>query len=431
MGISTPTPIQSEVIPAMLEGRDVIGQARTGSGKTLAFAIPIVARCDPSLRVVQALVLVPTRELAIQVGKVVGELAEARRLKVALLYGGRSLEPEKRSLAGGAQIVVGTPGRTLDHLRQQSLSLRQLHIFVLDEGDEMLDRGFGPDVERILSQAPAQRQMALLSATVPDWVGRTAARHLHNPVSAQVDHGLEAPTEIVHIVYAIDPTRKFGALRTLLDRQGPDPIIVFGRTKHGVKKLATKLTELGYSVAALQGNMSQNARERVMTDFRSGEVRVLMATNVAARGLDIDDVEQVINYELADSPELHTHRAGRTGRMGKAGETVTFIMPEDAPKWREIERAVGHRMTPVAWPGDSYPATEPLRESQPRQWQARSAPVAVRRSEPAQPRVRATPPLSRANVASRAGGADRGPSRPSQGPRRRSAISRPPTRSRP
>jgi ATP-dependent RNA helicase DeaD len=388
MGVRTPTPIQSKVIPAMLEGRDVIGQARTGSGKTLAFAIPIVARCDPSLRAVQALVLVPTRELAIQVGKVIAQLAEARRLKSTLLYGGRSLEPEKHALAGGAQIVVGTPGRTLDHLNQGSLSLRRLHIFVLDEGDEMLDRGFGPDVERILAQAPAQRQTALLSATVPDWVGRTAARYLHNPVAARVDVGLDAPPEIVHTVYAIDPAKKFGALRTLLDRQGPDPIIVFGRTKHGVKKLAAKLSDLGYSVAALQGNMSQNARERVMTDFRAGTVRVLMATNVAARGLDIDGVEQVINYELADSPELHTHRAGRTGRMGKAGQTVTFVMPEDAPKWREIERALGRRLTPIPWTGDAYPATEPAREPQHRQQQARRTPIAVRRSDPVRPATR-------------------------------------------
>lgn len=391
MGISTPTPIQSEVIPPMLEGRDVIGQARTGSGKTLAFALPIATRCDPSLRAAQALVLVPTRELAIQVGQVIGHFAQSQRLGVTLLYGGRSLEPERRSLHSGAQIVVGTPGRTLDHLRQGSLDLRNLHLLVLDEADEMLDRGFGPDVERILSHAPAERQTALLSATVPDWVGRTAAKYLRNPVTAHVDVDLEAPPEIEHVVYAVDPAHKFGALRTLLDRQGPDPIIVFGRTKHGIKKLARQFTELGYSVAALQGNMSQNARERVMTDFRSGAVRVLMATNVAARGLDIEGVETVINYELADSPELFTHRAGRTGRMGRAGEAVTFLTPEDAPKWREIERALGRRMIPLRWTDNGYPPTAPSPEREPRERQFRRAPVGGRAAAQRPPQRQAPP----------------------------------------
>ena len=379
----------------MLEGRDVIGQARTGSGKTLAFALPIVSRCDPSLRSVQALVLVPTRELAIQVGQVIDHLAQSRRLKLTLLYGGRSLEPEKRALQAGAQIVVGTPGRTLDHLRQGSLSLRRLHLLVLDEGDEMLDRGFGPDVERILSHAPAERQTALLSATVPDWVGRTAAKHLRNPITAHVDVELEAPPEIEHVVYSVDPTHKLGALRTLLDRQGPDPIIVFGKTKHGVKKLARQLAELGYSVAALQGNMSQNARERVMTDFRSGAIRVLMATNVAARGLDIEGVEQVINYELADSPELFTHRAGRTGRMGRAGEAVTFLTPDDMPKWREIERALGRRMAPERWIGDAYPPSIPSPNRPQRQPQPRRAPLGGRSIAPSQTRYREAPATQR------------------------------------
>ncbi len=349
MGITTPTPIQSEVIPAMLEGRDVVGQARTGSGKTLAFALPLAARCNPAARMVQALVLVPTRELAIQVAGVLTPLAEARRLKVTLLYGGRSYGPEKDALARGVHIVVGTPGRTLDHIRQGTLTLRALQMFVLDEGDEMLDRGFGPDVERILNETPPGRQMALLSATVPDWVMNTAKRHLKNPLMLQVDHGLEAPPEIEHLVYDVDPALKMNALRHILDRQGPNPIIVFGRTKHGVKKLARQLEGYGYSVAALQGNLSQNARERVMADFRRGRVRVLLATNVAARGLDIDNVEQVINYELPESAELFTHRAGRTGRMGKAGEAITFLTPEEAPKWRQIERALGRKLNRIPW----------------------------------------------------------------------------------
>ena len=357
MGIFTPTPIQAETIPILLAGRDVIGQARTGSGKTLAFAIPLVERCDPSIHSVQALVLVPTRELAIQVAGVTEVLAFQRRLKVTLLYGGRSLEPERRALNGNAQVVIGTPGRTLDHLRQGNLSLRGLTMFVLDEADEMLDQGFAHDVEAILSQAPARRQMALFSATMPDWVLKTAGQQLHDPMTVQVDARIHAPPEIKHVIYDIDKSDKLGALRALLDQRDGGSILVFGRTKHGVKKLATQLSALGYPVAALQGNLSQGARERVMEGFRSGELPILVATNVAARGLDVQGIEQVINYDLPDSGLLFTHRVGRTGRMGRQGEAITFITAEDAAKWREIKRTLGHLFTRQPWPGGKQTST--------------------------------------------------------------------------
>ena len=359
MGISTPTPIQEGTIPILLAGRDVIGQARTGSGKTLAFAIPLIERCDPSVRGVQAFVLVPTRELAIQVADVMKVLAAHRRLKVTMLYGGRSLEPEHRALAGGAQVVIGTPGRTLDHLRQGSLSLRSLHMFVLDEADEMLDQGFAHDVEAILSQTPTKRQMALFSATMPDWVMRTAAQYLRDPETVQVDAGMHAPPEIKHVIYDIAKSEKLGALQTLLDQRGDGQILVFARTKHGVKQLAKQLSVLGYPVGALQGNMSQGARERAMVEFRSSELPILVATNVAARGLDVRGIEQVINYDLPDSGLLFTHRVGRTGRMGRRGEAITFITAEDAPKWREIGRAMGSLFTRQPWPGGKRP--QPLR----------------------------------------------------------------------
>ena len=371
MGISVPTPIQAQAIPVMLAGRDVVGQARTGSGKTFAFGLPIVERCDPAVRGVQALVLVPTRELAIQVGDVLGRLAAARGLRLTLLYGGRSLVPEARALAGGAQIVVGTPGRTLDHLRQGKLSLQRLRIFILDEGDEMLDRGFAPDVERILGYAPSERQTALFSATVPAWVMDTAARHLRAPVTVRVDP-TETPPEIEHVVYEVDPSARLAALRTLLDRRGDGPVLVFGRTKHGIKKLARQLDALGYPVGALQGNLSQNARERVMAEFRSGALPILLATNVAARGLDVEGIEQVINFELPESAELFTHRAGRTGRMGRQGEAITLITPDDAAKWRQIERALGRTLPRRPWANGATPAASqpeptptPLRSSPP------------------------------------------------------------------
>lgn len=349
MAISEPTPIQRQSIPLLLAGRDVIGQARTGSGKTLAFAIPLVESCDPSLRQVQALVLTPTRELAMQVAQVTDAIAAEARMRSTLLYGGRSAGPERTALQRGPQIVIGTPGRTLDHLRQGTLDLRSVQFLVLDEADEMLDRGFARDVEAILKRTPSDRQTALFSATLPDWVATTAAKHLRNPVTAEVDADLQTLPSVTHLVYTIQRHDKIGALQTLLDGRDGAAVIVFGRTKHGVKKLARQLDELGYPVGALQGNLSQNARERVMRDFRSGATPILVATNVAARGLDIEDVGQVINYDLPDSAQLFTHRVGRTGRMGREGEAITFVTPEEESKWREIDRSLGVRFVRQPW----------------------------------------------------------------------------------
>ena len=351
MDIALPTPIQEKAIPYLLGGRDVIGQARTGSGKTLAFAVPLSEKCNPALRRVQALVLVPTRELAIQVAGVTDALASSRKLRVTLLYGGRSLRPEFTALRSGAQIIIGTPGRTLDHLRQGSLDLSSVHFLVLDEADEMLDRGFTHDVEAILARTPRTRQTALFSATMPEWVARTASKHLRRPVTVEVDADLQALPTVDHLVYTIQEQDKIQALQTLLDQRGNTPVIVFGRTKHGVKRLAKQLVALGYPVGALQGNLSQNARERVMTDFRSGACPILVATNVAARGLDIEGIGRVINYDLPDSELLFTHRVGRTGRMGRSGEAVTFITTAEESKWREIERALGRRFTRQRWSG--------------------------------------------------------------------------------
>ena len=349
MGISDPTPIQEQAIPHLLEGRDLIGQARTGSGKTLAFAAPLVEQCEATVRKPQALVLVPTRELAIQVGGVTENLAGTQGLHVTLLYGGRSIGRDHKSLQQGAQIIIGTPGRTLDHVRQGSLNLSTVRFLVLDEADEMLDRGFARDVEAILSQTPKHRQTALFSATVPEWVATTARQHLHDPVTVEVDAEMQSPPSVEHLVYSIQKTDKMEALRTLLDRRQGAPVLVFGRTKHGVKRLARQLVDFGYPVGALQGNLSQVARERVMADFRSGIAPILVATNVAARGLDVEGIGQVINYDLPDSEQLFTHRVGRTGRMGRAGEAITFITPDEDRKWREIERGLGSQFRRKSW----------------------------------------------------------------------------------
>ena len=369
-GITEPTPIQAQAIPHLLRGADVIGQARTGSGKTIAFAGPMVQRCDPAVRGIQGLVLVPTRELAIQVGEVMAMLAKPLRVEVTLLYGGRALGPERNALHR-AHIVVGTPGRTLDHLQQGTLSLKGVRTLVLDEADEMLDKGFGPSVQRIIAGCPTDRLTALFSATLPEWVRSAAERYLRNAVTVRVDATETQVVEIEHLVYDVPMAYRFDALKTLLSKQGDDPIIVFGRTKHGVRKLARQLEAVGFSVGALQGNMSQNARERVMTDFRAGAVRVLVATNVAARGLDIERVEQVINYELPESAELFTHRVGRTGRMGRSGEAITFLTEEDAPKWREFERNLKRSFPRQRWPRNGAKPTPPPVVADPREQQQR------------------------------------------------------------
>jgi ATP-dependent RNA helicase DeaD len=358
MGIETPTLIQSRAIPPLLAGRDVVGQSRTGSGKTIAFGLPLVERLDPRQRQLQALVLVPTRELASQVAEVLAGLDAGRGLRVAQLIGGRSLGPQRDALRAGAQIAVGAPGRVLDHLRQGNLDLRALRIVVLDEADQMLDAGFAPDVERILAATPSTRQTALFTATLPDWTVQVAHRHLHDPVRVDAGSPESRPAPaIAQTVYAVPQGQRLNALMALLDRRrdAAGAMLVFGRTKHGVKKLARQLAERGYPVAALQGNMSQNARDRVVADFRAGQVPVLLATNVAARGLDVLSIEQVINYELPESADLFTHRVGRTGRMEREGEAITLLTPEDMPAWQKIQRDLRVKLRIRPWPQDDMP----------------------------------------------------------------------------
>lgn len=353
MGIQTPTPIQERAIPPLLEGRDVVGQARTGSGKTLAFGIPLVEMLEPGNPWVQALVLVPTRELAAQVAQVLEHLGRRDGLKVVRVVGGVSAGPQEQALRRGAQIVVGAPGRVLDLVRRGTLKLDRLVYMVLDEADEMLDRGFAPDVQRILAETPApkDRQTAMFSATLPTWVQTVAGKHLHQPVQVAVDTRPEDRPQIDHVAWEVDSTRRMDALREILDHHNQGPAIVFGRTKHGVRKLGRQLSTLGYRVAVLQGNMSQNARDREMASFRSGQAPILVATNVAARGLDVDGVEIVVNYELPETAELLTHRVGRTGRMGREGRAVTLLTETDRERWRQFERDLAVRIPRQPWRG--------------------------------------------------------------------------------
>jgi ATP-dependent RNA helicase DeaD len=361
MDIVEPTAIQAAAIPALLEGRDVIGQARTGSGKTLAFGLPLVERVNEADGRPQALVLVPTRELAQQVGGVLEELTAGTGLRVVVLYGGRPIGPQQRDLRRGAQIIVGTPGRLVDHLGRASIRLERVRYLVLDEADEMLDRGFARDVERILAATPAGRQTALFSATTPDWVHKVSAKYLIDPVVIQSEAGDEEP-DIDHVVYEVWREDKLAVLRRLLDEPTDGATLVFGRTKRGVRNLGLKLSRMGYAVDVLQGNLSQQQRDHVLKKFREGKTPVLLATNVAARGLDVLHIERVINFEVPDSHELFTHRVGRTGRMGRSGRAITLVGPADLPKWHEIERDLGKKLPRMSANGEVVqppPATKP------------------------------------------------------------------------
>ncbi len=362
LNFQQPTPIQEQSIPVLMNGQDLIAQSQTGSGKTAAFAIPLISRVQRQSPDLQALVMVPTRELALQVTQVFKSLA-GPAIRITTIYGGAGMDGQIRGLnRGGYQIVVGTPGRLRDHLNRGTLKLSKLRMLVLDEADEMLDQGFAQDVEAIISAAPpaAQRQTALFSATLPNWVNQTAKKHLRpDRVEVTLESDNQSKPDIKHLVYDMSLSDKAPALRHLLDTNTTQPMLVFARTKHGVKKLAARLEDEGYSVAGLQGNLSQNAREAVMSAFRTNRVRILVATNVGARGLDVSGVSHVINYDLPESAELFTHRVGRTGRNGASGVAITFLTGEDRVKWREIDRALNERGTQIErlrWDG---PKAEP------------------------------------------------------------------------
>lgn len=380
MDIITPTDIQANAIPPLLEGRDVIGQAHTGSGKTLAFGIPLIEKIVPENKWLQALVLVPTRELAIQVGDVLDKLAKQTKIKTTLIYGGRAYGPQKDAIYGGAQVVVGTPGRVLDHLNQGTMRVDGVTYMVLDEADQMLDQGFAPDVERILAQTNKDRQTALFSATTPDWVMKVSNKYLKDPVVVRSqDDDVEYEPDIEHVVYECLGEDKLNVLLRLLDEPSEGTTLVFGRTKHGVRNLGSKLERMGYQVDVLQGNLSQGQRERVLSKFRAGKTPILLATNVAARGLDVLHITRVINFELPETHELFTHRVGRTGRMGRSGQAITIIGAADLPKWREIERGIGKTFTRLAPDGTEIKATPP-KTTPPRRG---SASFGTRRRRPA------------------------------------------------
>jgi ATP-dependent RNA helicase RhlE len=340
LGYVTPTPIQLQTIPSIMEGRDIIGLAQTGTGKTAAFALPILHRLQQGKRgVVRALVISPTRELAEQTCDAFTELGRKTGLRNVAIYGGVGKDQQIRKLRNGAEIAVGCPGRLLDHLYQGALNLSHLDVLVIDEADRMFDMGFLPDIKRILECILQPRQTLLFSATMPDDIRRLVKDVLHNPVNVQI--GRSAPAASVsHALYPVRQDLKTALLLELLYQTKTDSVLVFVRTKHRVERLAEQLHKAGHSVASLQGNLSQQRRQAALDGFRSGSIKILIATDIAARGIDVLSISHVINYDMPENVDAYTHRIGRTGRVDETGEAFTFVTHEDMATVRDIEKVL-------------------------------------------------------------------------------------------
>ncbi|EFA72849.1 DEAD/DEAH box helicase [Cylindrospermopsis raciborskii] len=339
MGFTTPTNIQSQAIPQLLAGRDVVGQSQTGTGKTAAFSLPILERLDPNKRAVQALVLTPTRELAMQVHDAISQFMGDSELRVLAIYGGQSIDRQMIQLKRGVHVVVGTPGRVIDLLERGSLKLDQVKWFVLDEADEMLSMGFIDDVIKILSQAPQERQTALFSATMPPSIRQLVNKFLNSPVTVTVEQPKATPTKINQVAYLIPRHwTKAKALQPILEMEDPETALIFVRTRRTAAELTNQLQSAGHSVDEYHGDLSQQARERLLTRFRNRQVRWVVATDIAARGLDVDLLSHVINFDLPDSVETYVHRIGRTGRAGKEGTAISLVQPFERRKQQAFER---------------------------------------------------------------------------------------------
>lgn len=341
-GYEYPTPIQEGLIPLALKEIDVVGQARTGTGKTASFAIPILERIQlrHDIHHPQALVLVPTRELAVQVKDEVVKLAAGRPVHCAAVYGGKPIREQIEKIRKGAQIIVGTPGRVLDHLARGTVDFSKLKIVVLDEADRMLDIGFRPDIERILKRCPTERQTLLLSATVPPPIAKLAERFMRNPQTINFSQNDVAVETIEQFYFTVDPQRKFDLLMRLLVREKPQQAIIFCRTKRGTEKIFQRMSKKTKFVACMHGDMNQSARDRVMAGFRSGRVRFLVATDVVGRGIDVTSISHIVNYDIPAFCDDYVHRVGRTGRMGREGVAYTFVAPDEGYELTRIEERI-------------------------------------------------------------------------------------------
>src|SRR6478735_4400889 len=346
VGYESPSPIQEQAIPSLLQGRDMIGQAQTGTGKTAAFGLPLMEFVDPSEDEVQALVLTPTRELCIQVTQALRAYGARKGIDPVAVFGGAPIRTQQAQLRQGGQVVVGTVGRVLDLISRHSLVLHSARYIVLDEADEMLDLGFLEDVEKILSLAPGSRQTCLFSATMPNEIKKLAERHLYDPVLVKVKAATLTIDTVEQFYLETKPQDKNDALARVLESERPDQAIVFARTKIRTESLFQTLKNRGMNVRALHGDMSQGSRDGVMIAFKSGRVPILVATDVAARGLDISTVTHVVNFDVPVSPDVYVHRIGRTGRVGRKGRAITFVEPKQQRELTAIEDHIGMPLSP-------------------------------------------------------------------------------------
>ncbi|ALC92568.1 DEAD/DEAH box helicase [Bacillus sp. FJAT-18017] len=344
MGFEEATPIQAETIPLSMENKDLIGQAQTGTGKTAAFGIPLVEKVDISNHAVQGIIIAPTRELAIQVSEELYKIGAGKRVQVLPIYGGQDISRQIRSLKKGPHIVVGTPGRLIDHINRKTLRLDQVHTAILDEADEMLNMGFIEDIEAILAEIPAERQTLLFSATMPAPIQRMAEKFMRDPQVIRVKTKEMTVPLIEQYYVEVQEKNKFDVLTRLLDIQSPELAIIFGRTKRRVDELSEALNLRGYAAEGIHGDLTQAKRMSVLRKFKEGTIEVLVATDVAARGLDISGVTHVYNFDIPQDPESYVHRIGRTGRAGKAGMALTFVTPREKSYLSVVERTTKRKM---------------------------------------------------------------------------------------
>src|SRR5690349_5312242 len=344
VGYESPSAIQAATIPAMMAGSDVVGLAQTGTGKTAAFAIPILSKIDVTSRITQALVLAPTRELALQVAEAFSRYGAHLNLNVLPIYGGSSYGPQLAGLKRGAQVVVGTPGRVIDHLEKGTLDVSHLDYMVLDEADEMLQMGFAEDVERILADTPEYKQVALFSATMPPAIKKITSKYLHDPVEVTVKAKTQTAENITQRYIQVAGPRKMDALTRLLEVEQGDAMIVFVRTKQATEEVAEKLKARGFAAAAINGDIPQTVRERTISALKDGTIDILIATDVAARGLDVERISHVVNYDIPHDPESYVHRIGRTGRAGRSGTALLFVTPRERHLLKSIERVTRQKL---------------------------------------------------------------------------------------
>jgi ATP-dependent RNA helicase RhlE len=364
LGYITPTPIQEQAIPPILKGHDVMGLAQTGTGKTAAFVLPILHRLMQGPRGhVRALIIAPTRELAEQIHETIVSMGKQTRLRSATIYGGVGLSPQIRKLRNGVEIVVACPGRLLDHINQRTIDLSRLEVLVLDEADRMFDMGFLPAIRKIIKHVPSQRQTLLFAATMPDDIRRLAHEILRVPVTVQVNYAAPIDT-VAHALYPVEQHLKTALLLELLRHTDTESVLIFARTKHRAKRVGQQLENAGYRAASLQGNLSQNRRQAALDGFRDGSHQILVATDIAARGIDVSSISHVINYDMPDTVDAYTHRIGRTGRAAKTGDAFTFMTHEDGDMVRSIERILGEKVERRTLKGFDYKKPMPGRDTE-------------------------------------------------------------------